>query len=426
MKIKFFLIFIIIILSFTNISYCEWIEEEKVISEEKEKLSFFDMLDGKKAKTIKKTKILKKWLKQDGEYVKNDFVYIPIDENYAYKYYFDSEGYLITDNISKDWTILDNEGREIDNELNPIKYYIGDKNLSIDTEEENAKQDVYTLQKDKNINSTPSQIILSTGVVLKNKFEKIFDNQIDKDMTKYIVGGKGYKKDVNGIIKTKSNWKKALRLQADGSFIVFNNYMNNFNKITGRIAMEDISTSDKSTICKMTVYDKNLYDKGYIDENIYETINLNETGVVDFEFTFDRSITNIIFILSVDGKYKTRSIYFKNLKYAFSKSAYKEELIRKKEEKEEIDYLKSLGIYVEDDNIFDTIDEDGELVEEIDEEETDEIYDEDEYFDEMIDRNTGPAFDTELKNKQHKKYGPYYDIVGTNSDIKKNGIIYQE
>lgn len=114
-----------------------WIVEEVVISEERESLSFFEKLDGKKAKVTKETKVAYKWLKDiedEDSYVKNSFVLVPIStgSDIAYKYYFDSSGYLITDNISKDYTVLDYLGREIDKELKPVEYYIGSKYYSIE------------------------------------------------------------------------------------------------------------------------------------------------------------------------------------------------------------------------------------------------------------------------------------------------------
>ena len=51
---------------------------------------------------------------------------------------------------------------------------------------------------------------------------------------------------------------------------------------------------------------------------------------------------SIVFVLYVDGKYKNRSVYFKDLKFGFSKSAYIEELTRKREEQEEIEELGRL------------------------------------------------------------------------------------
>ena len=416
-----------------------WLTEEIVVSEEKEKLSFFEKIDGKVAKINRTTKIIHKWLtdiNDEDSYVKNSFVLVPIatGSDIAYKYYFDKNGYLITDNFSIDYTVLDNIGREIDAELKPVEYYIGSKDYSIEHIEKvvDSKEDVYYGNRNRSINSTPSQIIITEGVVFRNKLEKIFNTLIDRDMTKYIAGGGGYQSNTKGKIYTKTLWKKALKIRGNGSYIVFENHINNFNKVTGRIAMESTISSDRGTSCRLIVYDKIEYDKGNLDEYLYYNDEFNYTEQKTISFTFDRSIKNIVFVLYVDGKYKNRSVYFKDLNFGFSKSVYREELIRKAEDKAEIDYLKSLGLYVEDDSYFDIIDEDGEIFDEIDEEleDIEDFFDSNKYYNELMDRKSGPSFDKELKKLSERRVGPYYDIVGTKSEIKnknrKSKIIHIE
>ena len=416
-----------------------WIVEEVVISEEKESLSFFEKLDGKKAKVTKETKVAYKWLKDikdEDSYVKNSFVLVPIStgSDIAYKYYFDSSGYLITDNISKDYTVLDYLGREIDKELKPVEYYIGSKDYSIEHIEKpyDSKEDVYYGNVNRSINSTPSQIIITEGVVFRNKLEKIFNTLIDRDMTKYIVGGSGYQTNAKGNTFKNGQWRQALKLRSNGSYITFENHINNFNKVTGKIAMESTSSSNRETSCRLVVYDKAEYDKGNLDEYLYYNDEFNYTEQKAISFTFDRSIKQLVFVLYVDGKYKNRSVYFKDLRFGFSKSVYRDELIRKREDQEEIDYLKSLGLYIEDDSYFDIIDEEGEIIDEIDEEleDIEDFFDSNKYYDELMDRKSGPAYDEELKKLSERKIGPYYDIVGTKSEIKdrkrKSKIIYTE
>lgn len=416
-----------------------WIKEEVVISEEKDKLSVFERLDGKKPKVTKVTTIKYKWLddlNDKNSYVKNTFVLVPTatGSEVAYKYYFDDKGYLITDNISKDWTILDKLGREIDNELKPIIYYLGSKSFSTEHIEKfkDSKENIYYIDRNRSINSTPSKIIITDGVVIRNKLEKIFNTLIDRDMGKYIVNGSGYQSNVKGNTFKNGQWKKAIKLRSNGSYIVFDNYTNNFNKITGKIAMESIISSDRETNCRLVVYDKVEYDKGNLDEYIYYKNDFNYDDFKTISFTFDRSIKNIVFVLYIDGKYTNRSVYFKDLKFGFSKSAYIEEIKRKREEQEEIEYLKSLGLYVENDSYFDIIDENGEIIDELDEEldDIEDFYDSEKYYDDLVDKNSGPAFDERLKNESNIKYGPNYEIVGTKSEIhvgkRKSKIIYTE
>ena len=419
--------------------HANWFVEEIVVSEEKESLSFFEKIDGKNAKVIRNTKTVYKWLRDTNDeesYVKSTFVLAAVatGSEMAYKYYFDDSGYLVTDNISKDYTVLDKLGREIDAELKPVEYYIGSKDYSIEHIEKvvDSKEDVYCGNRNRSINSTPSQIIITEGVVFRNKLEKIFNTLIDRDMTKYITGGSGYQTNAKGNTYKNGQWKQALKLRGNGSYIVFENHINNFNKITGKITMEETISSDRETSCRLVVYDKVEYDKGNLEEYLYYNSEFNYTDFKQISFTFDRSIKQLVFVLYVDGKYKNRSVYFKDLRFGFSKSAYVEELTRKREEQEEIDYLKSLGLYVEDDSYFDIIDEDGEIIDEIDDEVDDieDFFDSEKYYDDLVDRKSGPAFDEELKKLSERRVGPYYDIVGTRSEIKdknrKSKIIHIE
>ena len=444
MKIKIVILLSVLVLIIKQNAFASyyyqpnWLVEEVIISEEKEKLSFFEKIDGKRAKVDKKTKIAYKWLKDlddEDSYVKNTFVLVPIatGSDIAYKYYFDNSGYLITDNISKDWTVIDKLGREIDEELNPVEYYIGSKDYSIEYIEKpyDSKEEVFYASRNKSINSTPSKIIITDGVIFENKLEKIFNTLIDRDLSKYIVGGSGYQSNTKGNTYKNGQWKQAVKLRSNGSYIVFENRINNFNKITGKIAMESTAHSNRETSCRLVVYDKVEYDKGNLEEYLYYNDEFNYTEQKAISFTFDRSIKQLVFVLYVDGKYKNRSVYFKDLKFGFSKSAYIEELTRKREEQEEIDYLKSLGLYVEDDSYFDIIDEDGEIIDEIDEnDDIEDFFDSEKYYDDLVDRKSGPAFDEELKKLSERKVGPHYNIIGTKSEIKdkqrKSKIIYTE
>ena len=419
----------IIIINEIDLTYYtqeNWYIEEKVIKEEKQKISFFERLDGKVPKVTKRIKKYIKWLKNPNDkksYVKNEFLFIPTDfsNNIIYKYYFDENGYLITDNISKDLTILDRYGREIDDELMPINYYLDENDENSKEDVRDVKEDIYYSYYDININSTPSQIIIPDGVKLKKTSQNIFDNLMDRNMSNYIVSGSGYHKNAKGTITTKNKWKDAIKLKGNESYIIFNNHKNNFNRITGKVAMEYAINTDNDINTHIIFYDKEEYDKGNVDDYLYIVNSSEIINVNSFSFTFDRTIKNIIAVL-YDNR-KIRNIYFKDLRYGFSKSAYKNELIRKKEEQEEIDYLKSLGIYIEDENEFNTIEEDGEIYEkEI-------IYQNlEKNNDYVLDSGNGPYFDKEINKKNNMVYGPYFEIVGTSSEIKeknkKSKIIY--
>lgn len=426
-----------------TIAYSYWEELEIVDKEEKEELSLFDRIDGKKPKIKTTYKKVYRWHSNENnpdEYVVDTYALIPVDtllepekEGFAYKYYFDENGYLILDNITKDYHIVNSKGIEIDSDLKPIYYFIG--------VEPDSKEDVYIARKEETeFTGTPSQIIISPGVVIRDKVNRVFNNKIDKNMVNHIVGGSNYQNNVKGTIFTKATWNKSLSLRGNGANVVFDNIVNNFNKVKGKVAMEHILSSDRSTICKLIVYDKDLYDKGLIEDNIYECDKFNYDNFYEFSFTFDRRIKNLIFVLQIDGKYNSRVCFLKDLKFGFSKEEYKRLLDTIEDEKEEmeneeawnryIDSLIEMGVYTRDDSDLDIIDEDGELLDEIEEliEGDDDYYDYEDYHDDLTSRFSGPAFDEKLKNISDYPIGPYFDIVGTKSEIdnkkRKSKIIY--
>lgn len=429
LKIIIILVFMIFI---NNNIYARWETEEILVKEEVEKLSFFDRLDGKKAKVERTYKKLYKWYPDDSNnFVVDDYAFIPVDiekeaekEGYAYKCYFDKKGYLITDNITKDLNIVNKDGYVIDNELKPIYYFIG--------EEKDSKEEVYISKNEKKeFIGTMSQIIIAPGTRLIKSNEKIYNNLIDKKMENHISAGNKYQKDVKGTIWTKAKWNNAIRLSGTGASITFNNILNNFNKVSGKIATEYSLSSDRTTKCTLYIYDKEKYDKGLLDEYIAYFDSFNYSNFQDITFTFDRRIKNIVFYLIVDGEYKNKICFLKDLRFGFSKEEYKHFLEILEQEKEEaedlylfnnyLDELEEMGIYTKNTGLLNIIDEDGELLYEIKEqlEETEDYYYKKDYDEELYNRYSGPAFDEKLINEANKKIGPYYDIVGTVSETKK-------
>lgn len=407
-----------------------WLIEDIVVDTKKDELSILERLKGKKANVTKITNRVYKWLKDPNNinsYVNNTYVLIPIAEGsqYAYKYYFDNDGYLIRDNISNDYTVLDKYGREIDSELNPIEYFIGNKSFGLESIEKeiDGKESGYGSKKSARVNSTPSQVIITEGVVFKKKLSQIYNTKIDTDITKYIKSGLRYSNNVKATIYTNAKWKKALKLDGDNSYVVFENFAHNFNKIFGKVSMGAVYSNDTDTVCKVYVYDKDEYDTGNFSDYIICIDDFNYKEPQFFSFTFDRSIKNIVFLLEITGGHRTKSIFFKDLKFGFNKNAYREELIRKSENEEEIQYLKSLGLYIKNDNYFDIIDDDGNLLIDDDVFEDREYlssYDKyEEYKTDLMDYTTGPDYDKELKKKDldNRLFGPYIDIIGTSSNV---------
>ena len=378
-----------------------------------------------------------KWLYNDLDitiFPKDKWEIIDDDnDGIGYNYYFDKDGFLLIDTITPDYKIVDNKGREVDINSHPIKYEMKDViNIIVKEEGIVLDEDCTYIAPTKE----PSKVLIGEGVVLRKK-EKIFDNTIEKDVLLYVDSSDRFIKDTKGTIYNEVRWKKCSSLKGNGGYVVFNNPNNNFNKITGYISTEYFTYEDNTELT-LKVYDADLYDKLkeehhlYDIEEIYKDDSFNKTDAVRFSFTFDRSIKRLRFEIEVDGEYKNRTCFIKDLKYGFNKTAFYNELIRKKEEEEEIENLKRLGIYVEDMWSFDAIDEDGNEIEEYDDEEVEtenennddriggKAYEFDEetvsYEDIIRDRNTGPAFDESLRNI--KEIGPGFINISSSSYIK--------
>lgn len=440
-KIKrIFLMMILSIIYMYGKTYANWYEEpeiyetenidskwwlsrkQKEAEKQKQAIELNKKIEENKNKDFKNKNI--KWLYDDFDitkFPKGKWEIIDEDnDDIGYNYYFDNDGFLLIDTITPDYKIVDIKGREVDINQKPIKYKMKD----ILVKEEGIVLD----ENDSYITPTrePSKVIIGEGVVLK-KQEKIFDSTINRDVVDYVSSSNRFIKETKGTIYNEIKWKKCSSLKGNGGYVVFNNPNNNFNKITGYIGTEYYTYEDNTT-CILKVYDADLYDKYdtehhlYDIEEIYTNDSFNNTDAIKFSFTFDRSISRLRFEIETAGDYLNRTCYFKDLKYGFSKTAFSEELIRKKEEEEEIEELKRLGIYIEYMWSFDAIDEDGNIIEEDDEESENEnnddyiggkSYTEDDfdidyesksYEDIVRDRNTGPAFDESLQNV--KEVGP--------------------
>ena len=446
-KILFYIV-ILYIVYMQSSSYAAWYEEPEVFEienidskwwlsrkqkqaeKQKQEIELNKRIEENKNKEFKNKNI--KWLYSDFDitkFPKNKWEIIDDDnDGIGYNYYFDKDGYLLIDTITPDYKIVDGKGREVDYNLKPIQYEIN-KNI---VEEEMSSNDISILY---NLPTRePSKVLLGEGVVLKKK-EKIFDNTINKDVVSYTSNSNRFIKETKGTIYNEFRWKKCSSLKGNGGYVVFNNPQNNFNKITGYIASQYTTFDNDNTVCTLKVYDADLYDKYdtehhlYDIEEIYKNDSFNNTDAIKFSFTFDRSIKRLRFEIETDGDYKNRTCYLKDLKYGFSKTAFAEELKRKKEDEEEIEELKRLGIYVEDYFSLEALDEDGNIIEEDETEHENEnnddriggiSYTSDEetrnYEDVIRDRKTGPAFDENLKNI--KEVGPGLIVEGSSSNIK--------
>ncbi|MBR1454815.1 MAG: hypothetical protein IJ593_09290 [Lachnospiraceae bacterium] len=159
-----------------------------------------------------------------------------------------------------------------------------------------------------------------------------------------------------------------------------------------------------------------------------EEINIinysSSQGICKVVFTFDKTVSRIRIEISALDENKSKNILIKNMKYGFSKMAYREEVIRKIEENEEREEIEKSGMY--DDILYslDFIDENGEEIMEDEEnidDRSEDYYDEYDrsYEDDIRDRFTGPAFDEKLKSEiSYQDFGPAFINVSTFSNVK--------
>ena len=405
-----------------NVDMMWWLsksKKEKLKNEQKEEIEKKKIDNKSKSITDKKIK----WLYDNADitrFPKDKWEAIDEDnDGVAYKYFFDKDGFLLTDTLTPDYKIVDKKGREVDYDFRPIKYNLDGKVKDKDSGIVVEENDTYVVPTRE-----PAKVLLGEGVTLRGK-EKIYDNSINKNVLDYIDKSNRFIKTTKGIVFNEIRWPSCSSLKGNGGFVIFNNPNNNFNKITGYISTEHFTNIDSNADCILKVYDADEYDKFedthhlYDIEEVYQNNSFYKTAPVKFSFTFDRSVKRLRFEIESTESSKSITCFFKDLKYGFNKTAFYDELVRKKENEEEIEELKRLGIYVEDMWSFEALDDNGEVIE-IDDEETEhenennddyiggKSYVSDEetksYEDVVRDRNTGPAFDESLQNI--KEIGP--------------------
>ena len=338
------------------------------------------------------------------------------DRDFGYNYYFDDTGKLIYDTVAPDYRIVDKYGREVDDDLEPVIFKIE----SIATV---SNTNIVIVNK----GLTSQKTIITEGVTLKNN-DDIYDNKMNRNVIDYIHSSLRFKKTTNGTIHNGSKWKSVSSLRNDGGYVVFNNPKNNFNKIIGEIATQQIK-DEENTNLTFLVYDADLYElyKGYeyMLEPLYETKAFNGNEPLDFYFTFFRTVKRLRFQIESYDNERPITCYFKDLRFGFNKQKFMEELEDAKENEEYIKYLKELGIYKSDEEIVNEL----KLLEE--DSQSDYLEYEDfndiDMYDNVdlsnyernidkeqraIDKRTGPAFDEYLRNLKNFweiEYGPGYE-----------------
>ena len=407
----------------TNFDNMWWLSKKKKASlREKEEDEIAKKREEYKNRSFKDKNI--RWLYDDNNitrYPRSKWEVIDEDnDGIAYEYYFDKNGYLLIDTVTPDYEIVDSKGRRLDRNLKPIIHDIRENKKSID---EAIIEKSYEIGKI----SSPS-IIIGKGVVFREKV-KIYDNSINKNAITYISDSSGLTKDIKGTTIDNVKWKKCSRIRCSDGYIVLNNPSNNFNKISFTLALSYYTDVKEEDIYKLVAYDEDEYEKRKKNNTLYDAKeiyngNINNKENQKIEFTFNKSINSLrIQIETLSGR-KSRNLLIKDIKYGFSKIAYKDEIIEKRELEEEIEELKRHGIY--DDILYSLnfIDEDGEEVED-EESDNDKWSKNDDYDDSTIsyedkirDRTTGPAFDEALKSEtSYREYGPAFIKIASQSNF---------
>ena len=389
----------------TNFDNMWWLSKKKKASlREKEEGEVAKKREEYKNRSFKDKNI--RWLYDDNNitrYPRSKWEVIDEDnDGIAYEYYFDKNGYLLIDTVTPDYEIVDSKGRRLDSNLKAISYEIVENKKSHAIIEKN-----YEIGKI----SSPS-IIIGKGVVFREKV-KIYDNSINKNAITYISDSSGLTKDIKGTTIDNVKWKTG----------------NNFNKISFTLALSYYTDVKEEDIYKLVAYDEDEYEKRKKNNTLYDAKeiyngNINNKENQKIEFTFNKSINSLrIQIETLSGR-KSRNLLIKDIKYGFSKIAYKDEIIEKRELEEEIEELKRHGIY--DDILYSLnfIDEDGEEVED-EESDNDKWSKNDDYDDSTIsyedklrDRTTGPAFDEALKSEtSYREYGPAFIKIASQSNF---------
>ena len=287
----------------------------------------------------------------------------------------DEKGFVLVDDITPDYKIVNKDGKQIDIDGKPVEEKIDTIKLDeFDStnifgayilEQIKASQDE-TIEVQHGYNSSGTHLVLSAdkddegpspadslvidvnpdgtaktilgkNVVLrdKNKTNKYnFNSEIDKHMDKYITGGDKYSKSVNGTIFNKTKWKAVMALKGTGATIIFENPKNNFNKLKGRIATHYFTYSDRTTECTLFIYSE---DDG---EELFSTSGFNYNGGISFECTFPRKTSSIRFELEVNGQYTSRVCYLRNCEFGFDRSAYEDELY---EDESNMEFVRKYG-----------------------------------------------------------------------------------
>ena len=373
------------------------------------------------------------WVNEDGSYPKNTWYAIDEDgDERGYNYYFDEKGGVLLDTITPDYKIVDWTGKEVDMEGEPIEVevkkpidpnsvYVSKNDIEYSEEilaaiQETALPNVdlnpglkssgqylYNVveKEDPNLPRPADHVneneditggkgyLLGKNVVLreaKNRYD--FDGTMKREMVDYIVDGSKYSKNVKGTIFNGAKWNDCISLKGNGATITFENPNNNFNTLSGRIAMIKTTSTDRTTECELTIVDTSN------EETLFQTEAFNYNSGFKFKVDFPRKTTKIRFDLTVSGQYETRTCYLRDLKFGFNKDNWIEE---KYEDEIEAEYRERYKDLIALENMF----------EEDEKELTDEEYDK-----QLLEEKEIGEFSTD-----HTYLGPDGGKISTASDL---------
>ena len=196
-----------------NIDSMWWLsksKKEKLKNEQKEEIEKKKVEN--KSKSIENKKI--KWLYDD-----NDITRFPkdkwevIDEDndgIAYNYYFDKNGFLLTDTLTPDYRIVDKKGREVDYNFRPIKHNLNKNKVEVNSGIVPDETSVYVPSTRE-----PAKVLFGEGVTFREK-EKIYDNSINKRVIDYVDSSNRFIRETKGIVYNEVRWKNCSSLKGNG------------------------------------------------------------------------------------------------------------------------------------------------------------------------------------------------------------------
>ncbi|MDO5563951.1 MAG: hypothetical protein Q4F88_01810 [Eubacteriales bacterium] len=231
-------------------------------------------------------------------------------------YYFDEEGYIITDTICPDYLIVNKDGQRLNGlglvvkEKMPSNYNYGHEENTNTNNSSNIfqgqssmgviRQDDALIAGGPEANALQNQTVVMGGVTLKYDETE----SASRVMADNIVGGENYDKSVTARVTGKVTWTDVMCLKGDGAYIVFKNP--GFGKIKGKISHEYKASTD-TTHCAINLI---------LDDVHFSSIeNFDFQRSEEFEFELPEDCKKVRLELSITGDYTARKVYLRDFVY---------------------------------------------------------------------------------------------------------------